>query len=675
MRRFAAFILAVLMLFSLAACGAPADGPDGAGPEPAPGEDIPGPEPEEVVPEPVPDEPSPVFEALNGFDRVGELREVRPVDSERALIMYGTVSDEEETEGYYFLKLALFDTGKDEVLNETTVEGGYDEVLIGVRKNGEILTFNWYRRELSVYRADLSFDRVVPMPEDWPGLDLYFDREGDRLYYSSRNMLYEMPADGGDGTLSATFEEDCFIYAFDPASGKAACLKPYEEDKAFRELMVCNAADGSTVLTAATGADQIFMHDGMMAMSTARTLPDAGGRSVSFHYVAAIYDLDSASAKAIDLGSKAKMSWDANSIPYVSGLDCSSDETAKPMLIDLAAGKKAVLPIDEDGVFDLKHCYFRETERCLIAANIYKDEDLGPNGMGHIRLFSADTSGLEFSETLRDEEPDSEEGNRRQRDENRQILRKIADGIEEDFHVTVMFGDECLDVENFGTHDYSSTEEGSVDQSDIVYRMLSNIRENLSLYPEGFFDTFYDEEGEGGLKILLVLHPQDLFNPGFPLGGYTYQVYSTYYIVVDAMMYSPVEAIVPHEMWHAVEQRIWNDYAGAFDTYTWSEEYNPPDFEDYVYDLSVYEAESDKWDRYIMQTGGEDPYFFRSYSLVNDKEDRATLIETLYNKSLGETPADSAEALREYPHLRAKLDFMAEQVRSVFGTVYWENDG
>ena len=426
------------------------------------------------------------------------------------------------------------------------------------------------------------------------------------------------------------------------------------------------------MLTAETGADEIFLRDGKMTMCTARPLPDADGQSISNHYVVALYDTDPVSAKALDLGTGATLSWDSNCIPYVVVTDYSSDGAATPKLIDFTAGKKAVLPIEDGEICDLKHCYFPETGRCLIAATVYEDGEPGPNGMGHVRLYYADPSGLEFTETLREEAPDSEEASVRQRDENRQILRKLADGIEEDFNVKVLIGDECQNIEQFGTYEFSSTDAGDIDRSKTVYGMLKNLREHLSLYPEGFFDTFYDDEGEGGLQILVVDSPRDTFHTGFSLGGFTYQVYSTYYVVVDAMLNSTAEAIVPHEMWHAVEQRIWNDYAGAFDSYTWSEECNPPDFEEYVYDLSMYEEESGKWDRYILQIGSEDPYFHRAYSLVNDKEDRATLVELLFNLSLGDTPAASAEAMREYPHLRAKLDFMAERVRETFGTVYWE---
>ena len=667
MKRFIAAILALLLLLALAACGA-------STPEPAPGPEPGGPDPKEDVPEPVPDEPPPAFATLGAFARDGELRTILPLDSGRALIMYGTVSDEEGPfEGYYILKLALFDVENDALLQETTVEGGFDEELLGVRKNGEILTFNWFTRELGIYSANLEFERAVSMPEEWPGTDLRFDSESDSLLYSTRNMIYEMPIDCSSDTLFAEFDENSYVSTFDPESALAVCMMPYTEEKACRELSVCSAADSSVMLTAETCGSEQFLHDGHLVMSTTRPLPDADGQSISYHTVAELYDMGSASSKALDLGSAIRASWE-NCIPYMTGIEYNPDGADVPVLIDLAAGKKTVLPIDGDSVFELRQCCFSETGRCLIAAISYDDSLDVPSGMGHIRLYSADPSRLEFTETIREEEPDSEEVLIRQRGENRKLLSSMADGIKEEFNVTVMFGDECLDVEQFGTHEFTSTDAGSLDQSVTVYRMLSNIRENLALYPEGYFDTFYDDEGEGGLQILVVLNPTDNYNPDFSLGGYTYQVYSTYYIVVDAEMNSTAEAIVPHEMWHAVEQRIWNDYAGAFDTYTWSEEYNPPDFEGYVNSLSTYEADSEKWDRYIMQRDGEEPYFYRTYSLVNDKEDRATLVETLFNNTLGDTPAASAEALREYPHMRAKLDFMAEQVREVFGTVYWEEN-
>ena len=107
------------------------------------------------------------------------------------------------------------------------------------------------------------------MPEEWFGTGIYYDRVKDCLYYSIRNELYEMPLDCDSETLLASFDEGSFVSAFDPESGLAVCLRPYEEGKAYRELTLYDTTDGSIVLTAETGADEIFLHDGRMTMCTA----------------------------------------------------------------------------------------------------------------------------------------------------------------------------------------------------------------------------------------------------------------------------------------------------------------------------------------------------------------------------------------------------------------------
>jgi arylsulfatase len=92
---------------------------------------------------------------------------------------------------------------------------------------------------------------------------------------------------------------------------------------------------------------------------------------------------------------------------------------------------------------------------------------------------------------------------------------------------------------------------------------------------------------------------------------------------------------------------------------------------EYFYDLDTYEDQCSEW-TWALLDGGDDPYFIRSYSTVNDMEDRATLIEALYSGVYGDDPASSLEAIRACPHLADKLDMMADRVRSVFGSVYWE---
>ena len=64
-------------------------------------------------------------------------------------------------------------------------------------------------------------------------------------------------------------------------------------------------------------------------------------------------------------------------------------------------------------------------------------------------------------------------------------------------------------------------------------------------------------------------------------------------------------------------------------------------------------------------------YFTESYSTVNVKEDRAALIGFLFQE--GHDEKEQLRFVRScYPHLAAKLDYMAEQAARVFGSAYWE---
>ncbi|MBQ4270358.1 MAG: hypothetical protein II718_00885, partial [Clostridiales bacterium] len=107
----------------------------------------------------------------------------------------------------------------------------------------------------------------------------------------------------------------------------------------------------------------------------------------------------------------------------------------------------------------------------------------------------------------------------------------------------------------------------------------------------------------------------------------------------------------------------------AFDLEKW-QAMNPPGF-DYVYDLDKYDDEGRAWDKYILDDG-KDPYFIKTYSMVNSQEDRATLMEPLFDGFHGSSPAETYETLKKYPHLKAKYKYMAARVKEEFGYVYWK---
>ena len=70
----------------------------------------------------------------------------------------------------------------------------------------------------------------------------------------------------------------------------------------------------------------------------------------------------------------------------------------------------------------------------------------------------------------------------------------------------------------------------------------------------------------------------------------------------------------------------------------------------------------------------KDAYFARIYSVNNEREDRATLIEEIFCQYYEQTRYGYPvmERITECPHLSAKLDEIAKWVKEVFGYVYWE---
>ena len=65
----------------------------------------------------------------------------------------------------------------------------------------------------------------------------------------------------------------------------------------------------------------------------------------------------------------------------------------------------------------------------------------------------------------------------------------------------------------------------------------------------------------------------------------------------------------------------------------------------------------------------ETVYFDQIYSTMSPYEDRATLVEDLLNESFDPDLygfADPMERICAYPHLREKLEYMAEQTERTF---------
>lgn len=238
---------------------------------------------------------------------------------------------------------------------------------------------------------------------------------------------------------------------------------------------------------------------------------------------------------------------------------------------------------------------------------------------------------------------------------------EYAKELEEKYNICILLNDQIEIVPEFD-FDYIST--GTLDieeELQLVNSALHAIDSILSYYPEGFADVFKNYRGEGGLRFVLAAKMDDV-SGNFPAAG-EYTVSGAWHNINLATVYS-VYDVLDHEIWHAVEG-VAGNIGIAVDEVKWSG-FNAEGFE-YLLDRDDYSAAEDMFTFH----GGdrENVCVSREYSFVNSAEDRATLIELVLDRTMGSGWYDT---LKSYPHLKAKLEYLEEISRELYGYVYWE---
>ena len=150
---------------------------------------------------------------------------------------------------------------------------------------------------------------------------------------------------------------------------------------------------------------------------------------------------------------------------------------------------------------------------------------------------------------------------------------------------------------------------------------------------------------------------------------------SSSYIVLDVNWIT--RTTIDHEMWHAVENIIEILEPSAFEPENW-DPLNPADFS-YIEDFENYLV-----DRYVQNcresyTNNDKTgiYFTKLYGTVNAREDRATLVETIMGNDLpyNSEYKTAIDDLNSYPNIKAKIDYMAQVLKEVLGSCYWDRSG
>lgn len=593
------------------------------------------------------------LEALNVN---GTLSRIQPLGGDRAAVQYSAMEN-----GTFCSYAAVIDTASDKLISSGKLGSGFEK-LAGVMSDGAVLTYDNDKGELILYKSDMTLDKKTPLPEEEVREILAAD--DDVIYAVCRNKVLRLES-GGSTEAVAELSEDAVIERFDPLTGLALYSR-LTDDEGGGKCYILDTYDNKTTQIPADSESCIFQ-GGRLTVRGGRVYPgeEGSGRVLEQKTLLTAYDESCSPDKAYQLSGviniKNKMS-DPVVFAAERGLDEESADV-NALFIDMANGSFARAELSGDDICDITPCFMSEGE-CVLA--VTRGEQGGEDNS--ITLVCVDISQLDF-EPLTNAEADTPENNKKQAEENKKLLADYADTIAKSYNVGIILGDDSLKIDYGGVFEPVSTDEADSEMS--IYRTLMLLEDTLALYPEGFFDKFY-EDGMNGLTFALVLSMRaDEYIQA--AAGLAMIRDEDHYIALDVSKFDadPEAAVIVHELWHSTENQIERKDPEAFDDGIWNT-LNPADF-GYIDSFDDVTNAATEYDKYVLEQGSDDPYFTRRYGMYTPGEDRATLIEGLFSGQLAPTPAESVRVINEScPHLKAKLDYMAERMRNCMGVVSWE---
>ena len=570
--------------------------------------------------------------------------------------------------------LTVCDAEADAILTEARIPA--EGELLCADSSGRLLFFDRDALTVSLYEPDGSLDRKLVLPEA-PSL---FDGEED-LFYFTDSRLETMDLGGKTETLLTLAASDR-VLTYHPERKLAVidCRSDDDNSSSLEETVLYDL-DAQKTLFCMVDDISFGYHcyeDMFIANRILRgTHPDG---SDVFSRVICSYDLNDnkwGDGYRLDLGLDLtpldEKGW------FLASNNGLYEEDQPPLHLVNALDGRTVC-------FD---SLTKDTEYCgcgvesLDCGAIAAYDPKTGNSCVYLfdpRLVTA-TGSLEKAELPSPKEPSAPKAGK-----HLEKQRKQADALEKEFGVTVLIGDEIKSARQNDVFENISIEDSEVytteeEQCEITETMLRMLRTVLSRYGKTFFDRFRDFKGEGGLRLLLADSIRSK-SGSFSAGAYTTPVGSLYTICLRADSFTDdatVRTILDHELWHGVEGRVSDQTAGQFDPEDW----NRLNAEGFVYTNDFESAElSETYDPYLLTRSRDDSRVcvIGPYSAINEKEDRATLAETILSGDLSSDTfaavpglgsyATSRELVLHYPLLRQKYAYMQRAVEPVFGDSY-----
>ncbi len=248
-------------------------------------------------------------------------------------------------------------------------------------------------------------------------------------------------------------------------------------------------------------------------------------------------------------------------------------------------------------------------------------------------------------------------------------LKERADEIEELYGIDIFIGEECAGITG-GYACYPLTDYETVEKA------LDCFEIEISRYPEDFFEQMYQMDFRK-MEFYLCSTIKGVGDYGLDYaGGFQMEDIDSVIIYIDSEESFALGITLHHELFHAIEDYLNQMYysdLGSFCEEDWDElngdividGHESP----YTYSYSQF-GHDGSWEyTYYGNWDSEDNsnvYFIDDYSMTYPHEDRARIFEWVMN------PNASID-FDQYPHLEAKLNYMAESIRECFDTSEWED--
>lgn len=578
----------------------------------------------------------------------------------------------------------LIDTAADSVTASVRLSASYEQIL-GVSPDNELIAFNYYWDletgfPLYYYNFETGQRRTVTMKmlskDDAPTLQ--YDPATGSVYFLVSDGVYVCDRNGNGRRFHKTGERAQASNTLSTASGICFDNECVRNNRSGMEVVAYDAAFCSrlysfpnyyTTVNSMNG--RLICTEGTYREDTEKTVTNAfirdlrtGAELNSYRLYEGQHDLFTSeySDYAMMVKWNEKSWYPCEIIPF-----------------DPAAGKRVKTGISlKKTSHDVQLCCLKDSGVWLAAVT----EGSGRNAVP--RLILIDPAQADFSTDFEKTYSYGAAVEGTQLGAKFESLHEITERIERETGVRVLIGNEVLGADEPAGYRLVSFEESEYSTPADFRNALLYLEEELKKYPEGFFDHFSRTTSSGGLRVglrFLIVDSLITTTPGssFTAGGVAYDGAVWYNIALGVNMMYENDKSIHHELWHIIEDRL-NDADRGLNYDKW-EACNPKKFS-YTNDFNSYYAHYD-YDPYTLSSAlwEDEPkydsiYFSRDYSTVNGQEDRATLIERVF-----EAPSyygkealfrDGLEMVEAFPHLKDKLGVLAEAVKKEFGYVYWE---